>query len=468
LNRFVDPSIGQKALEKFQIEQETKLDLQAELHTKDGPRWSAIQMRETVDPVTSEPAILYSARDMSDAILAKKKREASEQKSEFLAIMAHEIRTPLHQITGFIDLLDQTTDLDKEQRSYVKLLKSCTQGLITVISDILDYSKLEAGKMKLEHIPYEPKSVCEGTLQAVRASCEEKDLYLTLDWNKAIPYKLCGDPNRLRQILLNLLSNAVKFTKKGGIHVQVILEEKEGGKRRKISRKIADDEAKNSKPMVKFIVQDTGSGIEEENQSLIFQQYHQGPLSTARMHGGTGLGLAICMLLVEQMGGTIGVESVFGQGSSFWFCLPAEVPTEMDASESSEDEMTETRGLSILVAEDNKINQKLVKRMLERLGHTPTIVENGKEAIEAVGKNKFDVVLMDIQMPIMDGLEATRRLRMLGYDALPIYGLTASVSRSHFSELGFNDWIAKPVPMKDLKAKLYLLQRNSIPIQEEQ
>jgi CheY-like chemotaxis protein/nitrogen-specific signal transduction histidine kinase len=408
---------------------------------------------------------LYSARDISDAIQAKKDREAKEQKSEFLAIMAHEIRTPLHQITGFIDLLDQTTDLDEEQRSYVKPLKTCTKGLLTVISDVLDYSKLEAGKMKIECIPYEPKSVLEGALEAVRATCEEKDLSLTMDWGKEIPFTLSGDPNRLRQILLNLLSNAVKFTKRGGIHVQVRTDfpgpDLQKCRKRKVS-KLNNREAQDTKLKIKFVVIDTGLGIMEEHQKLIFHRYHQGALSVAREHGGTGLGLSICKLLVERMGGRIGVQSDYGLGSSFWFCLPADIPSEPEVPEPTEEDTDETDGMTILVAEDNKINQKLVKRMLERLGHRPIIAENGKEAIEMVERDTFDLVLMDVQMPVMDGIEATRRLRMLGYSDLPIVGLTASVTRSDFADLGFNDWLAKPVPLKELRIKLRQYQKSCL------
>lgn len=181
------------------------MNLEAMLYTRDGPKWSAIEIRRSNDPVTGQSVILYNARDKSDAIRAKREREARKQKSEFLAVMAHEIRTPLHQVTGFIDLLDQTS-LDKEQKSFVKLLKSSSQGLLCVINDVLDYSKLEAGKMKLESIPYEPKMVLEGSLGAVRSSCEEKNISLSMEWCKDIPFRLICDPNRLRQILLNLLS----------------------------------------------------------------------------------------------------------------------------------------------------------------------------------------------------------------------------------------------------------------------
>ncbi|KAL3913110.1 MAG: hypothetical protein SGILL_006622 [Bacillariaceae sp.] len=466
VDRFIDANLGRSLLERLRSGSEPTTDLKAQIHTNQGPRWSAIQLRKTTDPVTGDPAFLYSARDISDAIQAKKDREAKERKSEFLAIMAHEIRTPLHQIIGFTDLLDQTKNLDADQKSYIKLLQQCSQGLLTVISDVLDYSKLEAGKMKIEHIPYEPKAVMEGAMSAVQSSCEEKGIFFTLDWNKDLPFKLCGDPNRLRQILLNLLSNAVKFTSEGGIHVLVECEVTGDRPTTQLSSKKRKTSGKGlqvAKKMIRFIVTDTGMGIPEEHQSMIFRQYHQGALSIAREHGGTGLGLSICKLLVESMGGTLGLESEVSKGSSFWFTLPIEVPKEANVVDPLEDDtMSIGGGLKILVAEDNQINQKLAKRMLERLGHKPDIAENGKVAIEKVQLNSYDLVLMDIQMPVMDGLEATKRLRMMGYTDLQIIGLTASVSRSDFSELGFDDWLPKPVPFKDLKTRLYRVQQTML------
>jgi len=347
---------------------------------------------------------------------------------------------------------------------------------MTVISDVLDYSKLEAGKMKLEKIPYEPFSVVEGSMEVVRTSCEEKGIRLDLGWDKAIPFKLLGDPNRLRQVLLNLLSNSVKFTQKGGdIHVQVTtIEEEEFSTQQQpqqqpeLPSKESSSFSSKPRPMVKFVVRDTGVGIAEEHLSMIFNNYYQGNVSVARTHGGTGLGLSICKLLVMKMGGTIGVSSQLHKGSSFWVCLPADVPQEgpengADGTVQDEDPAEQVQ-LNILVAEDNNVNQKLVKRMLEGMGHRATIVANGVEAIERVESTKgrgVDLVLMDIQMPVMDGLEATRRLRTMGYVSLPIFGLTASVARSDYRELGFDDWLPKPIPRKDLNLKLRQLKKQN-------
>jgi len=484
LHRFVDPVVGQQVLKEIQQfathhhhhsnnntkQNDTTIDLEAVVHTRYGPTVSAIQLRKVNDPITGEPVILYSARDKTDAVQARQERQAREQKTEFFAILAHEIRTPLHQVIGFIDLLDQTR-LNAEQSSYVKLLRSSAQGLMAVISDVLDFSKLEAGKMKLECVPYEPRSVVTGSLDAIRASCEEKKLQLHLEWHKDIPFRLEGDPNRLRQILLNLLSNAVKFTRNGGIHVQAFpLVDNINNNNNNNENGPADDSCKDgvsaaasSSSLVKFVVSDTGNGISAEEVDIIFLKYQQANVSVARNYGGTGLGLSICKILVENMGGSIGVDSVLGHGASFWFVLPANIPTESDdATESKLDDLAQdVGGLRILVAEDNLVNQKLVSKMLTRMGHQSCLAKNGKEAIEKVEANEYDAILMDIQMPVMDGLEATRRLRTMGYTDLPIYALTASVARPDFSELGFTDWIPKPIPMKDLKAKLYRLQQKN-------
>lgn len=322
--------------------------------------------------------------------------------------------------------------------------------------------------------------------------------------------------------MLNLLSNAVKFTEKGGIHVQVsstnrppkctsnstvtaaaatstttketnidgsnssirslssssLLERKEEGNG--IIRGNCTGVAKSSTTIplsgdsprfLKIVVTDTGMGISKENQNTIFEKYQQANLSVARNFGGTGLGLSICKLLVQEtMDGSIGVDSDEEWGSSFYITLPIELPREViDGTirdgNGDEDNQKNATSMNILVAEDNKINQKLVANMLKRMGHKSTLVENGRQAIDMIEKQRslhgsgvcYDAVLMDIQMPVMDGLEATRRLRTMGYSDLPILGLTASVKRSDYEELGFDDWLPKPILFKDLKAKLYKL-----------
>ena len=454
LSRFVDKKLGERVFQEVQNAKDFSID--AQQYTQHGIAWSAIKVRQSLDPVTGKPVVLFSARDITEVIAAKKQTEANMKKSEFFAIMAHEIRTPLHQVTGFVDLLDQT-HLDSEQRSFVRLLKSSACSLMTVINDVLDFSKLEAGKMKLEHIPFEPKAVVQGSMEAVRPAIEDKGLCFNLDWGARIPFKILGDPNRLRQILLNLLQNAAKFTPEGSVRVRV---------------EHAKEKDEKGRALLKFHVADTGIGINPTHLKRIFVQYQQADPSIARQYGGTGLGLSICKYLVENMGGRIGVESELGVGTTFSFTIPCEVPEER-ATERQDDEghapHNEACTLHVLVAEDNIVNKKLVASMLKRMGHTAMLVENGKEAIDAIEHTKFDVILMDIQMPVMDGIEATRRLRSSGYNHLPIIGLTASVHRTDYEELGFNDWISKPVPMKDLKAKLYhIWQRKRLDLIYEQ
>lgn len=348
---------------------------------------------------------------------------------------------------GFLDLLKET-QLQQDQKRYVDAMKTSAQGLMSVINDVLDYSKLEVGKMKPEYIPYEPQSVVKGSIEAVRADCEERNITLELEWDKNIPFRLLSDPNRLRQVLLNLLSNAVKFTPNDG-NIQVKAETVE-----KRTNEI-------DRSMIKFSVIDTGVGISSEHIDVIFQKYRQADSSVARNFGGTGLGLPICRQLTHAMGGSMGAQSELGKGSTFWFLLPAEVaPPETEATETANDESSEDRPLKVLVVEDNRLNQKLMLNMLARLGHVADSALNGREAIQMIQNCAYDCVLMDIQMPVMDGLEATRRLRTMGYTELVIFGLTASVTRSDFADLGFNDWLPKPTTLKTLKAKLHALQES--------
>ena len=458
---FVDEEVGSEILKQV-VENGKDYCGEVQQCTVNGLTWSAIKVRKSRDPVTEDPVVLYSARDITDVIKAKKEADdANLQKSEFLAVMAHEIRTPLHQVVGFIELLAETA-LESEQERFVKLLQGSSLSLMAVINDLLDYTKLEAGKMSLESIQFNPRSLIDGTLETVQERATKNETLLVKEFSSYIPSAMIGDPNRLRQILLNFLSNAVKFTKKGRVTLTASQIGKETG---------------DGKAIFRFMVEDNGIGISPENQHLIFQKYKQADLSIARNFGGTGLGLPICEQLAILMGGSIHFESEPGKGSKFWVDIPFETfqadegptstPEESSSSSnqnpSAADDLESSSSLRILVAEDNKINQKLVNAMLKRMGHEVTIVDNGQQALEEVDRSEFDAILMDVQMPVLDGIQSTKEIRNRGL-ATPIIGLTASFQRSDidfYRDIGMDDCISKPVRMQLLKETLRISSTNN-------
>ena len=417
-------------------------------NTQRGQAWFSIDVRRVQDPVTSELVVIYSARDITK-IMQSAKEEAEKQnrsKNQFFAVMAHEIRTPLHQVVGLIELLAEA-ELSDDQKDSVHILQTSSHALMAIINDVLDFTKLEAGQMKLESMPFEIRGVIDGCLAAVQRQVEAKEqLTIASCIENSIPVKLMGDPNRLRQIILNLLTNAIKFSKNGQIHVK--------------AAKVTESE-ENGTVVVKVLVQDPGIGISAKKQRLIFDAFQQADASITRSYGGTGLGLAICKNLVETlMDGQIGVESELGNGSTFWFEVPFQKYTKTSSSnnlkaDDNTDEDVETP-CHILVVEDNVVNQKVVSKMLHSLGHTYVIAENGQVALDAIceeDQEPFDVVLMDWQMPVMDGIDATKELRNRGYgiDDLPVVGLTASIQGLDWHAIGMNDCLKKPIRLADLK-----------------
>ncbi len=380
--------------------------------------------------------------------VAKEAAEASAvAKSQFLATMSHEIRTPMNGVIGLADLLRAGT-LDPDQQEIVHTIHLSGEHLLTVINDILDFSKIDAGKVELESIPVDVRGLVTGCMAIVAPRAAEKGLELQAELDPDLPAAVLGDPGRLRQVLLNLLSNAIKFTAAGSVTVRV-------------NAPILSD----GRDGLAVEVADTGIGIPVERQSALFQSFTQGDASTTRQYGGTGLGLAISARLVQLMGGRIAVDSLVGQGSTFRFTVPA-VPASAKAAATGVEVAGMTAAqitagasrLSILIAEDNVVNQRVLQRMLAHYGCTAQAVANGALAIEAAFRGKVDLLFMDLQMPVMDGLEATRRLRARPPAHVPtIVALTADAmpgDRERCMEAGADDYVAKPLRLEALAAVL--------------
>ncbi len=392
------------------------------------------------------------AAELTDAnLFAESERlkaeNAMKAKQQFLSNMSHEIRTPMNAIIGFTKVVLRT-ELSARQREYIDAIKTSGDALIVLINDILDLAKVDSGKMSFEQVPFRMASSISAMLQLFDTKIQEKNLELKIDYDKKIPEILIGDPVRLHQIILNLVSNAVKFTNKGDINVSV--------------RLMKDEQ---TSVMIEFSVEDTGIGIPQSKLNTIFENFQQASVGTSRLYGGTGLGLAIVKQLVEPQGGQIHVESKLGLGSKFMFTLSfqkAAVGTKLEQVLPEAQE--EIKDFKVLVVEDIPLNQLLMKTLLDDFGFERDIAENGKIAIEKLKTNTYDVILMDLQMPEMNGFEATEYIRKtLGSD-VPIIALTADVTTADLEKctaVGMNDYIAKPVDEKLLYQKIVGLFRKT-------
>ena len=373
--------------------------------------------------------------------------DAVRAKQQFLSNMSHEIRTPMNAIIGFTRVILKT-ELNAKQREYLTAIKLSGDSLIVLINDILDLAKVDAGKMTFEQIPFKMNLSISAMLHLFEAKIQEKNLELITNYDSRIPKVLLGDPVRLHQIILNLLSNAVKFTNSGKIIVDVQL--------------LHEDE-KNTR--VEFTVTDTGIGIAENKIDRIFENFQQASSGTSRLYGGTGLGLAIVKQLVERQGGVVNVNSKVGEGSSFSFTLNFP-KTKIDATDDPVIEITDKENLNIkvLVVEDIALNQLLMKTLLDDMGFQREIASNGKIAIEKLESTNFDIILMDLQMPEMNGFEATEYIRNTLKSRIPIIALTADVTTADLTKckaVGMNDYISKPVDEKLLYNKILSLVKRS-------
>lgn len=407
-----------------------------------------------------EQMLLISLNDLTeikayqkDLIEAKKHAEESKElQSQFLSNMSHEIRTPMNGIIGLTNILLETVKDDDQQR-YLKAVHTSADNLMVIINDILDFSKIEAGKIQIEQTPFQLEESLNAIHEILCVKAMEKGIYLDLNIDKKVPKTLLGDPVRLNQILMNLIGNAIKFTEKGGVRIQV--------------NQIGQSD---SGQVIRFAIRDTGIGIAEDKIDTVFESFTQASMSTTRTHGGTGLGLTISKQLAEIQGGKIWVESEIGKGSCFMVEIPYKIAaltidktleTQQLQYLTKERQIKHLEGIQLLLVEDHPINQMLALKVLGDWGFSVDLAENGRIALDMVGKKAYDLILMDISMPEMDGYEATKEIRSGKYSdnpGIPIVAMTASAligENQKCFKAGMNDYLSKPFKPEVLLEKIH-------------
>jgi signal transduction histidine kinase len=425
------------------------LDEDLELQQPDGSvRVVRVLGRAAAHQIAGVALDVTTRRETNDAL--RRARDAAEAasraKSEFLANMSHEIRTPMNGVLGMLDLAQDAAS-ETELRECVAVARSSAESLLVIINDILDFSKIEAGKVEIESVPYDLGDLLGEVLRMMAAQAGRKSLPLDLECDPGLPRLICGDPVRVRQVLLNLVSNAIKFTPRGSVTIRAGVRVES-----------------TSQERLSISVIDTGIGIAPDKQSHVFEAFAQQDSSTTRSYGGTGLGLSISSRLASLMGGHIDLSSTPGEGSAFCLDLPLVRGNAVQGEATVAGAELPVPSLSILLVEDHPVNQKVAEAVLTRSGHRVTLAENGMQALEMMVDGGFDLVLMDMQMPVMGGVEATRLIREMERElrrpAVPIFAMTANAleeDRMACIEAGMNDFLTKPLLPRVLREKIAAL-----------
>lgn len=460
-----DTNIAQKVAKAMRGEGEAKIEVRHKI--SDGrERWGEMQMLPVKNADDEIDFYVTIARDITatkeHAMSMRKARKAAEDaartKTDFLANMSHEIRTPMTGIIGMADLLSET-EQSQEQADYTQTIIGSSRSLLTIINDILDLSKLDAGKLQITNTTFDTRTCFEETLRLLEPNAYNKGLGLTLTIAEDVPKHLLADDVRIRQIATNIIGNATKFTEFGKIDVKVWMD--------------GVDATDSMTPMtLNFAVEDTGIGIPEDKLGAVFEEFTQAETSTTRRFGGTGLGLSICRILTERMGGEISVSSVYGQGSRFLVSLPVDLPPQDALPDDAKTPLAtdydaiDLTGLDVLIAEDNKTNRVLIAKFLEKLPITLRFAEDGFEAVDATLETPPDLIFMDMSMPRMSGIEATEAIRASDVNQPQIVALTANAFENEKRAClaaGMDDFLTKPIRRADLVACLqrHVAHRNA-------